>query len=94
MYDYGTKAKNQEVYGQDLPPDYDLSKVTAPVALYWGPNDLLSQQEDVYRLAFELPNLVKMHRVNLDKFNHLDFLFAIDAIPLINEPFMKFLENF
>ena len=32
------------MYGQDTPPDYDLSKVTAPVALYWGDNDWLAQQ--------------------------------------------------
>jgi hypothetical protein len=43
-FDYGTKAKNQEFYGQDLPPDYDLTKISAPVALYWGQNDLLSHQ--------------------------------------------------
>ena len=41
-FDYGDR--NQEIYGQDTPPDYDLDKVTAPVALYWGDNDWLAQQ--------------------------------------------------
>ena len=41
-FDY--KDRNQEIYGQDTPPDYDLGKVTAPVALYWGDNDWLAQQ--------------------------------------------------
>ena len=41
-FDY--KDRNQEIYGQDTPPDYDLAKVTAPVALYWGDNDWLAQQ--------------------------------------------------
>ena len=43
-YDFG-KKKNQEVYGQKDPPLYDLSKVVAPVALYWGENDALGPPE-------------------------------------------------
>jgi len=39
-YDY--KEDNNLIYGQDTPPDYDLGKVTAPVALYWSDNDLLA----------------------------------------------------
>jgi lysosomal acid lipase/cholesteryl ester hydrolase len=39
-YDYGPE-KNLEVYGQISPPEYDLSKITAPVALYWAENDWL-----------------------------------------------------
>ena len=31
-----------EIYGQDTPPEYDLSKVTAPLALYWAENDWLA----------------------------------------------------
>ena len=41
-FDYGDG--NQDIYGQETPPDYDLTKVTAPVALYWGDNDWLAQQ--------------------------------------------------
>ncbi len=37
-YNYG-KATNLEIYGQETPPNYDISKITAPVALYWGQND-------------------------------------------------------
>ena len=41
-FDYGDG--NQDIYGQETPPDYDLTKVTAPVALYWGDNDWLAAQ--------------------------------------------------
>lgn len=37
-YDYGLLG-NIAKYGQSFPPDYDLSKITSPVALYYGPND-------------------------------------------------------
>lgn len=39
-FDYGRK-QNLEKYGTADPPEYDLSKVTAPVAFYWGENDWL-----------------------------------------------------
>jgi len=40
-YDFG-KTKNMEIYGQERPPAYDISKITAPVAVYWGENDWLA----------------------------------------------------
>ena len=40
-YDHGGAEQNRRVYGRDTPPDYDLSKVTAKVAIFWGENDLL-----------------------------------------------------
>lgn len=46
-FDYG-KEKNKEFYGQEVPPSYDLSKVKAPVALYWSDNDWLAPKEVIY----------------------------------------------
>jgi len=43
-YDYGPQG-NMEHYGQLTPPTYDLSRVTAPVYLFWGDNDLLTTPE-------------------------------------------------
>ena len=48
QYDWGEK-KNLEIYGQKDPPEYDLSLITAPVALYWSDNDWLA--EPVVRVA-------------------------------------------
>ncbi len=39
-YSYGW-LQNLQVYGRITPPPYDLSKVTAPVYIFYGPNDLL-----------------------------------------------------
>ena len=30
------------IYGQETPPEYDLKKVTSPVALYWSDSDWLT----------------------------------------------------
>lgn len=40
-YDYGVTA-NRQKYGNRVPPSYNLKKVTAPVALYYGANDWLA----------------------------------------------------
>jgi lysosomal acid lipase/cholesteryl ester hydrolase len=93
QYNHG-KEKNLERYGQEVPPDYDLSKVTAPVALYWGENDWLGVKADVSRLAELLPNLQRKYRIPDDHFNHMDFLFAIDSVTLIYETVENFMKLF
>ncbi len=44
-YDYGTSARNQKIYVQCHPPEYDLSKVDVPIATYWGQNDWLTNEK-------------------------------------------------
>ncbi|CAL8103706.1 unnamed protein product [Orchesella dallaii] len=92
-YDFG-RATNLEVYGQVNPPEYDISKITAPVALYWGENDWLGVKSDVYRLAEQLPNIQRKYRINHDKYNHLDFLWAKDNVELINQQTIEFMKHF
>jgi hypothetical protein len=41
QFDFGEK-KNMEKYGQATPPQYNLSLVMSPVALYYSDNDKLS----------------------------------------------------
>ena len=48
-YDHG-KEINLEIYGVHPPPEYELSKVTFPVAAYWGDNDWLAGPEVRYKL--------------------------------------------
>ncbi|CAG0895845.1 unnamed protein product [Cyprideis torosa] len=79
MFDYGT-ASNQEIYGQEEPPEYDLSKTTVPVFLYYGENDWLTVPRDVLWLSKRLPNLKGLDRIPFKKFNHLDFLWAEDDV--------------
>jgi len=92
-FDY--KDRNQEIYGQDTPPDYDLGKVTAPVALYWGDNDWLAQQTDILRLITKLPNIVNGfgYEVPYEKWNHLDFIYGIDANIYVYEEMLKVMQE-
>lgn len=42
-YDFG-QERNLVEYGSLVPPAYNLSKVTAPIAFYWGENDWLGSK--------------------------------------------------
>ena len=49
-FDYYDREKNQEIYGEDLPPILSmegLSTLTVPVSLFVGTHDLLATVEDV-----------------------------------------------
>lgn len=41
QFDFG-KKRNMRKYGMEEPPEYDLAKVTAKVALFYGQNDWLA----------------------------------------------------
>ncbi|TRY73442.1 hypothetical protein TCAL_06993 [Tigriopus californicus] len=81
-YDFG-KEDNQEIYGSDHPPPYSLADVTVPVSLYWGQNDWLAQPADILTLLTRLPNVYDNYEVPYPNWNHLDFLWGIDANTLV-----------
>uniref|UniRef100_A0A182P4Y6 Lipase n=1 Tax=Anopheles epiroticus TaxID=199890 RepID=A0A182P4Y6_9DIPT len=78
-YDYGTEENRRRYAGSDVPPDYDLTKVTVPVVIFYGLGDQLTHPADVRELAGKLPNLVALNQLPNVTFNHLDFLLAGDA---------------
>jgi len=41
-YDYGNVSKNIRMYNSTTPPDYQLEKITAPIALFSSENDWLA----------------------------------------------------
>ncbi|XP_067204975.1 lipase 3-like isoform X2 [Linepithema humile] len=47
-YDYG-REKNMQIYNATIPPDYDLSRITVPIALMYGTNDLITPEKFFYQ---------------------------------------------
>lgn len=92
-FDYGLLA-NKRKYGTYKPPPYNLKAITAPVFLHYADNDWLSTPKDVDRLLKEMDSAVGKYKVPLPKFNHLDFVFAIDAKKLIYDRVLKIMEQF
>ncbi|XP_014097334.3 lipase 3 [Bactrocera oleae] len=84
QFDYGIK-KNQKIYNQDTPPDYDLSKITARTYLYSSANDALCGPRDVDTLVKNMPYLVEDYRVSDPTWNHMDFIVANKMREVIND---------
>jgi len=80
-YDWGSDKANIEHHGTASPPQYDLGDVTTPTAIYWGDNDWLADAKDIIKVIMGLPNILPgmNHEVAWPQWNHLDFLWAIDA---------------
>ncbi|XP_030378991.1 lipase 3-like [Scaptodrosophila lebanonensis] len=88
QYDWGLE-KNRELYGQDMPPDYDLSKITAATHAYTAHNDDKCGPQDVETLVSSFPHLIEHHRIPLESFSHLDFITAINMKELVNDLVVK-----
>lgn len=92
QYDYGIIG-NLKRYGSVKPPEYDLSRVTTPIYLHYSDNDWLAHQDDVQLLYRRLPNVVGQLRVPLSTFNHLDFVYGIDAKKLLYDKVMAIMKR-
>lgn len=91
-YDYD-ENKNQKLYGTRKPPEYEVDKINAPVALFYGDNDWFCDVEDVTILKNKLPNVTDVYRVPFEKFNHIDFIWAKDVKRLMHANILDLLRS-
>ncbi|XP_058789295.1 lysosomal acid lipase/cholesteryl ester hydrolase-like [Phymastichus coffea] len=92
-YDHGIKINNQR-YKNPIPPEYDFRKIQVPITLFWGQNDFLAQPKDVKRLYDQLPKKVAIYKINDPEFNHLDFLWGIDAPKLVYSRLIALMDEY
>lgn len=90
MYDYGT-PKNIDRYGQATPPQLNISKITGPVALYYGGSDTLATRADAELVALRLPNLVLKRY--LKSYSHTDFLWSDNAHITLYDDVIQTMKN-
>ena len=77
---------------QTTPPQYYPSNITIPVALYSGTADWLVSPEDVATLVPKIKHLVK--HVVIDGWEHLDFMWAMDAPKQCYNDIIQLFKNF
>ncbi|XP_050514665.1 uncharacterized protein LOC114329267 isoform X1 [Diabrotica virgifera virgifera] len=82
-YDYG--VLNIKKYKSISPPEYNVSAITAPIAIYYSQNDFFAAVKDVELLASHLPNIAKLRMIEDKRFNHVDYIWAKDVGTIINE---------
>lgn len=88
---YGT-AKNLQVYGSELPPKYDLSKVKVRTTMHYAVDDMVLDERDVLAMAHDMPH-AKVRRVKRDNFLHEQFVTAKDAKELITDYIIEALDK-
>ncbi|XP_057592644.1 gastric triacylglycerol lipase [Hippopotamus amphibius kiboko] len=76
-FDWGNPFQNFMRYNQLTPPDYDLTAMNVPIAVWSGGNDPLADPQDVDLLLSKLSNLI--YHKKIPTYNHLDFIWAMDA---------------
>jgi lysosomal acid lipase/cholesteryl ester hydrolase len=69
-----------------------MSNVRVPTVLYYASNDWLADPQDVTLLAKALPDLV--HSEEIPNWEHLDFIWGLDAAKLVYKPLMNYLNEF
>ncbi|PZC86161.1 hypothetical protein B5X24_HaOG200589 [Helicoverpa armigera] len=84
---------NLAIYGRLNPPEYDLSKVTAPSYLHYGLSDKEVNYKDLLLLSNALPNVVGTYKIDRDSFNHYDFIWGIDAKEQLYEKLIALLKE-
>lgn len=92
QFDYGPVG-NMRQYGTMKPPEYEMKKVTLPIALLSAENDWLSGDADVTRLYVQLANPIDHYIVPLKEFNHVDFLWAVDAPTLVYNKLLQLMDE-
>ncbi|XP_044761444.1 lipase 3-like [Coccinella septempunctata] len=93
MFDYGPE-KNFEKYNSRTPPNYDLSKVSVPIGLFYSRNDTCYGLQDMEDLSKELGNCVHQYIVEDDKFNHFDFVYHKEAVDLLYVKILDFMKKY
>ncbi|CAH1800123.1 unnamed protein product [Owenia fusiformis] len=91
-YDYMSVKENQKHYHQDSPPVYDASKLNVPTYIWYSNNDWLADPQDVQILLDDIHQTVRYVR-ELEKWNHLDFIWGMDAPQEVYYDIIKFLDN-
>ncbi|XP_012528143.1 lipase 3 isoform X2 [Monomorium pharaonis] len=95
QYDYGNIDKNLQMYNSTIPPDYQLEKITAPIALFSSDNDWLATTKDVELLSMKLNSLVFHYKTPVNAtFNHYDFIWGKSSLQMVSRPILQLLAQY
>lgn len=92
-YDFG--FFNQRIYGKSSPPQYDLTQVSAPVAIFHSDADLLTANVDVQNLKSQLSKVVLVQHLDASEgFDHLDYVWAKDVATVVYAALLNLIQSY
>lgn len=90
-FDFGPKG-NMEHYNQTCPPEYNVRRMEVPTAVFSGGHDTLADPKDVALLIPQISKLV--FHLHLDDWEHLDFIWGLDAKDKMFPSILKLLQTY
>ncbi|KAL0110610.1 hypothetical protein PUN28_013890 [Cardiocondyla obscurior] len=95
QFDYANVDKNFRIYNSTTPPDYQLEKITAPIALFSSDNDWLATTKDVELLSTKLNSVVFHYKTPINTtFNHYDFIWGKSSLQMVSRPILQLLAQY
>jgi len=76
MFDFGSVELNQQHYGADKAPLYDLSYMHTPTGFFAGTNDALATQPDFIKMTGEMPTTTLEFSQVYEGYAHMDFVWG------------------
>ena len=89
-FDWKNKDDNRRHYGQDSPPQYHLSTIGVPVAIFWSDNDCLATAKDKLKLEQELTTIINIKEID---YLHLDYLWGEEASSGLYRDIIRLMEE-
>ena len=92
MFDYKSVTANKKHYGQDTPPVYNITGLRVPTFLVMGGEDWLADPQDEIWLFSRIGHAVSKTMM-IDYYNHVDFIWGLDAPNKIYYPVIKYMKS-
>lgn len=92
-FDYGIE-ENRRRYGNDLPPDYDLSNIRVPIYIFYSLGDLVADTRDVFLLKNQLRNVKDVKLIDDPDWSHGDYIFGKSAKRNVYDQIINILKRY
>lgn len=80
--------------GTDIPHDFPLHLITAPLSIHYSTSDTLADPDDVERLLPKLTGSIDLFTQKITElFNHVDFAWGIHANKIVYKRILDFFKK-
>jgi len=93
-YEYGSPEKNKQHYNQTTPPQYPISPMTVPTAIFSGGEDWLADPTDVNYIFDQIRSQTLVFRKSIADYNHMDFVWSLTANKIIYPDLMDQMKKY
>ncbi|KAG7399784.1 cholesterol esterase [Phytophthora boehmeriae] len=90
-----SECENKKVYGSFDPPAIPIGKMVYPrTGLYIGGEDSIATETDIAQLRSALPSGTIVHELTVDKYTHLDAVWAADTYEMMYKDLLVQLKKY